>query len=81
MKKNEIKQTISECCNDLLFTYSGKDAIITSTVKDYAPTFEVTYGDKTKKYNNVDDVMSDKFYNGKSINDLADTTDIEFICA
>ena len=81
MKINEIKQTISECCNDLLFTYGGKDVIITSTVKDYVPTFEATYGDKTKKYNNVDDVMTDKFYSGRSINDLAETGEVEFICA
>lgn len=81
MKKNEIKQIISECCNDLVFTYKGKKAFITSTVRDYIPTFEVTYGNDVKQYANVNDVMSDKFYSGKSISDLADAENVEFICA
>ena len=54
MKKDEIKKIISECCNDLIFIYDNKNAIITSTVSNYVPTFEATYNGKSKKYNDVD---------------------------
>ena len=81
MKKDEIKKIISECCNDLIFIYDNKNAIITSTVSNYVPTFEATYNGKSKKYNDVDDVMSDKFYNGKSVSDLSDMGIVTFTCA
>lgn len=81
MKKNEIKKIISECCNDIIFVYKGKNAVITSTVSNYVPTFEARYDGKSKKYSDINDVMSDKFYNGKSVSDLADTGAVVFTCA
>lgn len=79
MTKAELKQIIQDCCNDVLFTYNRKGSGITSEVKDYVPTFHAWHGSDTKDYSNVDDLMTDKFFGGKSINDLIET--VEFTLA
>lgn len=79
MTKAELKQIILECCNDVLFTYNGKESGITSEVNVYVPTFHVWHGSDTKDYSNIDDLMSDNFFSNKSIDDLID--DVEFIFA
>ena len=77
MKSVELKRTISECCNDVTFMYNGLPSGITSEVHDYMPTFIAWHGDNTKTYQKVDDVMMDKFYDGKSLNDLAEHVTFE----
>lgn len=79
MTRQELKNIIADCCNDVMFTYNGKKSGVTSEVHNSIPTFQVWYGSKTKEYDNVDDVMSDKFYDGKSINDLMN--DVKFTFA
>lgn len=78
MNNKELKNIISECCNDVLFTYNGKASGVTSTVANYVPTFQVWHGDDVKEYGDIDDVMNDKFYSGKSINDLIDKVSFTF---
>jgi len=79
MTKAELKQVIRECCNDVLFTYNRKESGITSEVKDYVPTFHAWHGSETKDYTSLDDLMSDKFFSNKSIDDLIG--DVEFTFA
>ena len=76
MTKEELRQIILDCLNEVIFTYNGQDSGITSEVQDYIPTFQVWHGNDFKYYSDVDELMSDKFYSGKSINDLL--TMIEF---
>lgn len=76
MTIQKLKNIIADCCNDVLFTYNGKKSGVTSEVHDSIPTFQVWHGSETKEYDNVDDVVNDKFYSGKSIKDLL--PDIEF---
>lgn len=78
MTKQELKNIISDCCNDVVFTYNGKKSGITSEVHNSISTFQVWHGNETKEYDNVDDVVSDKFYSGKSINDLMNDVDFSF---
>lgn len=78
MKLKELKDIIVECCNDVFFIYNGKNSGITSEVKNHIPTFQVWHGDSTKEYGNIDDVMNDKFYSGKSINELLTEIDFTF---
>jgi len=78
MTKQDLKNIISDCCNDVIFTYNGKKSGITSEVHDSIPTFQVWHGSETKEYDNVDDVMNDKFYSGKSVNDLIGSIDFAF---
>lgn len=76
MNKTDLKSIISECCNDVIFSYQGKASGVTSEVKDYIPVFQAWHGDETRQYDDIDDVMTDCFYSGHSLNDIAD--DIEF---
>lgn len=75
MSKSELKQIILDCCNDVVFSYSGKESGITSEVKDYVPTFYAWHGSKTKEYHDVDELMTDSFFGGKSIADLIGKVD------
>lgn len=70
MNKSELRKIILDCCNDVLFVFNGKKSGITSDVKDYVPTFHAWHGDETKSYNDVDALMEDNFFSGKSITDL-----------
>ena len=79
MSKAELKQIILGCLDDVLFTYNKKASGITSDVKDYVPTFQVWHGSATKEYISVDELMSDPFFGGKSINDLIG--EVEFTLA
>lgn len=76
MTEQELRDIIFDCCNDVMFTYNGKMSGITVEVHNSAPTYQVWHGSEIREYDNVDDVMSDKFYSGKSINELLG--DIEF---
>jgi len=78
MNRAELKEIISECCNDVLFVHNGKQSGITSEVKDSVPTFQVWHGSETKEYSEIDNLLSDKFYSGKSIDDLIGKTEFTF---
>lgn len=78
MTVNDIKSIITDCCNDVIFTFNGMSSGITSEVKDSVPVFQSWHGEKIKEYSNVDDAMSDKFFSGKSLNELIELVQIEF---
>jgi hypothetical protein len=78
VNRNELIEVISECCNDVLFVYNGKQSGVTSEVHNYVPEFQAWHGADVKTYSNIDDLMSDKFYSGKSINDLVGTIEIVY---
>ena len=79
MSESELKDIIADCCNDGIFAYNGKKSGVTSEVKDHVPTFQAWHGSEVKEYNNVDDVMNDKFYSGKSIIDLIGVVEFTFV--
>ena len=79
MKRTELKNIIADCCNDVVFVYSGKRSGITSEVHNYVPTFQAWHGDSVKEYGKVDDVMSDPFFSGKSLNDLLNKVEFQMI--
>ena len=76
MTANELREIIRECCNDVIFTYDNKESGVTSTVRDYIPTFQVWHGDDHKYYSDVDELMTDKFYSGKSLDELVEIVEI-----
>lgn len=78
MSKDKLLKIISDCCNDVLFTYKGKASGVTSTVNNYRKTFQVWHGNDVKEYDDVDDVMNDKFYSGKSLAELISVVDFTF---
>ena len=79
MSKDEMTSVISDCCNDVIFVYNSKKSGITSEVKDHVPTFQAWHGSEVKEYNNVDDVINDNFFSGKSIIEIMDVVTFSFI--
>lgn len=77
MNSKELKQIISDCCNYIVFSYEGKQSGVTSKVENYVPTFQAWHGSNTKSYKDVDELMGDKIYSGKALNDLVDIVEID----
>lgn len=78
MKIEKLKTVISSCVNDVLFDYNRQKCGITSTVKNYIPTFTVWYGDKHREYSSIDALFNDNFFDNKSLNDIAVEIDFSF---
>lgn len=73
MKAKKLKDWILSLTDDIEFEYSGISGSICPFSLD---NISVTYAGKTKDYDNIDDVMSDNFFNGKSLNEISEQ--IEF---
>ena len=74
MRSDEIRSLILSLTQDVTFRYAGKYACINPWSLD---KIEVGYGDDVKTYNNIEDVMKDKFYNGKSLEEIASGLNID----
>lgn len=71
----QIKNRINELCSVVTFDYNGKSCGIDPLSND---NFDMWYGDKAKTVVSIDDVMNDKFFDGKSLTEIADKiTDID----
>lgn len=77
MTAKELKKIISSCMDEIYFSYNGKSAGACAEVTSYKPTFTLWYGNDTKEFDNIDDVMSSRFFDGKSLNELANVVEIE----
>lgn len=74
MKAKDLKNLILSLTQDVVFEYDGTIACINPWNES---RIEVGYDDKVKTYNNIDDVMNDPFYRGKSLTEIAETLNIE----
>lgn len=72
MSADELRRELIYEWNDVEFIYNGKRSGVTSEVYDSIPTFSVWYGEKEKEYSDIDEVMSDKFFDGKSLAEIAE---------
>ena len=79
MTKEMLRDIIADCCNDVIFVFEDKASGITSEVHNYIPTFQVWHGNDSKDYSDVDELMSDKFYSGKSINELVGLIEFQIL--
>ena len=79
MTKQILKQILSDCCNEVVFSYCGKSAGITSRVNDFITTFQAWYGSETKEYKDIETVMTDSFFHGKSLEELIGEVDFEIL--
>lgn len=78
MRKDDLKNLVSSCLNDIVFDYNGMSCGITSEVHNYIPVFQAWYGDNIREYNTVEDIINDKFYNGHSLIDLLCEKNIQY---
>ena len=49
---------------------------ITAEVSDYIPVFYMWYGNISKDYSDVDELINDDFFDGKTLNEIVDDIDI-----
>ena len=77
MSSIEVKEKIDCESPDAVFDYKGKRCGITSIYENGEQRYEAGYGDKSKTYHKIDELMTDPFYDGKSLNELIDEKLIE----
>lgn len=71
-----MKQLVADEANDFYFSYKNVRAGIENTITNGRIIYNVWWGDKEKQYSSFDDVVTDKFYDGKSIMELLMNRDI-----
>ena len=81
MEKTCFIKYIVEFGNDVTFSYNNKKCGICSEVKNYIFSFQAWCGEKIKEYGktNIETVMQDKFFDGKSIDELLSVVEFQFI--
>ena len=79
MMAEKIKNRLLECASHMCFDYNGKDCgvdpfYIPEERKIY---FNMWYGENTvHTAHDIDEVMTINFFDGKSLNEIADTVEI-----
>ncbi len=69
MTAKDIRDIIMSFTNDVLLDYPGHDTIFINPCNENE--FVFSYDDIDKTYTSIDDLMSDKIYDGKSLKDIA----------
>lgn len=73
MLKEQIRDEILSLCYDVQFGYNGADGLVMPYSKK---SFDVFYKDIEKHYTDIDDLMNDKIFDGKSLNEIGDNVEI-----
>lgn len=74
LNSEEIKKLILSLVQDVVFEYENK----TCCINPWSRTkFEVGYNDIVKIYSDIDDLMNDTIFDGRSLSDIADEIEIE----
>ena len=70
MTMGKLKQLVVDEANDFYFSHKNVRAGIENTITNGRIIYDVWWGNKEKQYLSFDDVVNDKFYDGKSIMEL-----------
>ena len=69
-----------ETGNHIYFNYKGKQSGVEPNVENSVFTYEMWYGEKWKEYDSFEKMITDKFFDGKSIVDLIkEKVDFRFV--
>ena len=63
---------------DIHFTFNGLPCGVEVEVHNSIPSLESWYGNKNKKYTKVDELIHDKFFDGKSLQELQKMVEFSF---
>lgn len=74
MKPKNLKELILSLTQDVVFEYDGAVACINPWNET---KIEVGYDDEMKTYDNIDDVMNDPIYHGKSLQEISEQLHID----
>ena len=77
MTQNELMALLDDCCHDFAFSVDGKACGIMPEVINYQKTYHAWCGTATKDFSTSSDVMTAPFFNGKALNDLCDSLNIQ----
>lgn len=68
MTSKELYEYINSLAGDIDFEYNG----IRGAICPFSRTdISISFGEKEHTHTSIDDVMSDKFFGGKSLNEIA----------
>lgn len=76
MSLKKLIDILNDCCNDIAFSFGGKQSGVMPEVANHKKTYHVWYGEKTKDYLSVDELVNDRFFDGKSIKEIFNELDI-----
>lgn len=74
MKIDDLKKMILSLTQDITFEFEGEYACINPY---NSKKIEVGYGEKVKTYSDIEGVMNDRFYHGKSLKDICSQLQID----
>lgn len=74
MNAAELRERIDSLCTHILFDYNEKDC----GVDPFSHSeYDMWYGDKLETFTSIDDVMKTPFFDGKSLEDIAELLDVD----
>lgn len=76
MKLNDLRNLLLTGYNDIDFVVNSKQSGVFSNVHNSKLSFQAWCGDRTKEYDNVDSLMIDEFFDGKSLLYLSNLVEI-----
>lgn len=78
MSLEDLKRLVVDEMNDFYFDYEGKRVGVEQTVQNSIATYTMWWGDDEKEYSDFDELLSDGFFDGRSVIDLLEIVEIEF---
>ena len=63
---------------DISFTFNDLPCGVEVEVHNSIPLFESWYGNESKKYTNLDELIHEKFFGGKSLKELENIVEFTF---
>ena len=60
------------------FEYNGQQCGVEPQTQDSETTYTMWYGEVWKDYDNIDDLLSDDFFDGRPLRDIFDSVDVHF---
>ena len=77
MKQNELMALLDDCCHDFAFLVDGKASGIMPEVINYQKTYHAWCGAAVKRFHHNIGCDDYPFFNGKTLNDLCDSLNIQ----
>lgn len=76
MTATEIKEYLDQMTSHITFTYNNENCGVDPISRD--KRYDMWYGDRVYTAKTVDEVMNIKFFNGMSLNEIADKIDLDY---
>lgn len=78
MTLEEFVRNLTEEYATAEFEYNSKQCGVEPQTQDSETTYTMWYGEAWKDYDNIDDLLSDGFFDGESLQDIFPSIDVWF---